>query len=51
MPNQPKTPKRTFRIPDEIYVPAREKAQRQGDSLTDIVREALVEYVKEYDDL
>lgn len=46
VPNQPKTPTRTFRIPDDIYVPALEKAKAEGVSLSDVVRDALIEYVE-----
>jgi hypothetical protein len=45
VPNQPKTPVRSFRIPDDIYVPAHEKAKAEGDNLADIVKDALLEYV------
>lgn len=45
MPNQPKTPVRSFRIPDEIYVPAREKAAAEGRTVTDVVTDALLDYV------
>ena len=47
VPNQPKTPTRSFRIPDDIYYPARDKAQEQGDNLSDIVRDALLDYIGE----
>lgn len=45
--NQPKTPIRSFRIPDEVYLPAKAKAAERGDTLTDVVRKALEEYVRE----
>lgn len=44
VPNQPKTPVRTFRIPDEVYVAAKAKAEREGESLSDVVRRLLEEY-------
>ncbi len=46
VPNKPKTPVRGFRVPDEEYLPAQEIAARKGESLTDVVRRALVAYVK-----
>lgn len=49
VPNQPKTPVRSFRIPDEVYLPAREKAQAEGNSLTEVVINALLEYVGDDD--
>lgn len=49
VPNQPKTPTRSFRIPDDIYLPALEKARAEGVTLTDVVKEALLEYVGDED--
>ena len=50
MPNQPKTPTRSFRIPDEIYAPAREKAEAEGRTITEVVRDLLLDYVGDDDD-
>lgn len=47
VPNQPKTPNRSFRIADDIYYPAREKAAAEGRTLTDVVTEALLDYIDE----
>lgn len=47
MPDAPKTPHRTFRIPENEYRPAFEKAQSEGTNLTAVVREKLREYVSE----
>lgn len=47
MPNVPKTPIRGFRIPDDPYFPAKEKAEREGTTVSEVVREALTEYVAE----
>jgi predicted DNA-binding protein len=49
MPNQPKTPHKSFRIPPELYVAAQAKAARQGRTLTDVVKELLQGYVDEAD--
>jgi hypothetical protein len=49
VPNQPKTPVRSFRIADEIYLPAQAKAKAEGESLADIVRDALIDYVGDDD--
>jgi predicted HicB family RNase H-like nuclease len=46
MPNAPKTPQRTFRIPDEVYKAAQVKAAEKGESLSDVVRKALERYAK-----
>jgi hypothetical protein len=47
MPNQPKTQTRTFRIPDYPYFPAKAKAEREGTTVSDKVREWMTEYVEE----
>ena len=46
VPNQPKTPLRSFRIPDEVYRAAQAKAAAKGESVSDVVRKALERYVK-----
>lgn len=47
MPNAPKTPTRTMRIPDDPWFPAKEKAIREGTTVSEVVREKLAEYVEE----
>lgn len=47
VPNSPKTPLRNFRIPENEYRPAFEKAQSEGTNLTAVVREKLREYMSE----
>jgi len=44
-PNQPKTPLRSFRIPQDLYEAAQAKAAVEGKSLSDVVRLALENYV------
>jgi hypothetical protein len=46
VPNQPKTPLKSFRIPDELYRAAQAKAAEEGESVSDVVRAALERYVK-----
>lgn len=46
VPNAPKTPLRSFRIPDEVYRAAQAKAADKGESVSDVVRKALERYVK-----
>jgi predicted DNA-binding protein len=41
VPNQPKTKIRGFRIPDETYEAAQKKAEAEGRSVSDVVRELL----------
>ena len=45
MPNQPKTPHRTVRVPDDEWHAAQARAAELGETLTDVVRRALREYV------
>lgn len=46
VPNQPKTPMRSVRIPDDIWEAAKAKAAERGDSMTDVIRQALERYAK-----
>ena len=46
MPNQPKTPKRGFRIPTGLYEAAQAKAAGERLTISYIVRVALSRYVK-----
>ncbi len=41
------TRKRGIRIPDELWNQARTTAAEHGDNLSEIIRQALVEYVKQ----
>lgn len=46
VPNQPKTPLKSFRIPEDLYRAAQAKAEERGESVSDVVRAALERYVK-----
>lgn len=46
VPNQPKTPVRSFRVDDEVYDAAKAKADREGESLSEVVRRLLEEYAR-----
>lgn len=46
MPNQPKTPQSSFRIPVDLRDAAKAKATDRGESLTAVIIRALEEYVK-----
>jgi hypothetical protein len=46
VPNQPRTPMRSFRISKELYEAAKAKAAERGESLSDVVRRALERYVR-----
>lgn len=41
------TPIHPIRIPDEIWFPAKEKAEAEGRVLSDIIREHLRAYVEQ----
>lgn len=45
MPNQPKTTSRNVRVPDETWLPARAIAAERDETLSDVIRAALDEYV------
>lgn len=45
MPNQPKTPGRNVRVPDDVWTAAKDKAQREGRTVTDVILAALRRYV------
>ena len=47
MPNQPKTPLKSVRIPHDLYAAAMAKAEAEGRNLSDVIREFLAEYVKD----
>lgn len=44
-----KTPIRGFRIPDELYLAAKAKAEARGEDMSTVVRAALERYVKRKD--
>jgi predicted HicB family RNase H-like nuclease len=46
VPNKPKTPIRSFRIDPELYAAVQEKAAERGETVTDVVVQALQRYVK-----
>jgi hypothetical protein len=50
VPNQPATPVRTVRIPDDLWTALRARADERGETVTDVVRRALRRYLREYDD-
>ncbi|HET6911265.1 MAG TPA: CopG family transcriptional regulator [Mycobacteriales bacterium] len=47
MPNTPGTPRRTIRVPDDLWDAAAEKAAERGESLSGVLRKALERYVKQ----
>lgn len=47
-PNQPRTPRRSVRIPDDLWDALRRAADDRGETVTDVVLRALRRYVREY---
>lgn len=48
MPNQPKTPKRGVRVPDDLWQAVKEKARDRGETVTDVIIRALKRYLRDY---
>lgn len=46
VPNTPGTPRRTVRIPDDLWDAAVAKAEERGESVSDVIRRALQRYVR-----
>lgn len=49
VPNQPRTPKRSIRIPDPLWQAAKAKAAERGEDLSSVVRAALERYIRRRD--
>lgn len=47
MPDRPgHTPRRTIRVPDELWEAAKEKADSQGRTISEVIVRALERYVR-----
>lgn len=46
VPNPSHTPRRTVRVPDDVWETAAAKAERHGETLSDVVRDRLEEYAR-----
>ena len=46
MPNAPKTPTRTLRVDDELWQAVQEQARIDGVTVTSIIIDALLAYLK-----
>jgi antitoxin component of RelBE/YafQ-DinJ toxin-antitoxin module len=44
VPNQPKTPQRTVRVPDDVWLAAQERAAQEGVTISEVIRRALQKY-------
>lgn len=48
VPNQPATPHRTIRVPDELWEAVQQVAAERGETVTDVVLRALTRYARTY---
>lgn len=46
VPNQPKTPLHSFRVDDELWEAAKNRAEERGENLSDALRKFLRRYVR-----
>lgn len=46
MPNQPKTPHRAVRVPDELWAAAKAATEARGETIAQVIRRALTDYVE-----
>lgn len=49
MPNAPKTPTRTIRVPDDLWKSVQKKAASEGVTVTSIIIKALEDYLAKVD--
>ncbi len=47
MPNSPKTPTRTIRVPEDLWSAVKAKAASENRTVTDVIIRGLEAYVKE----
>lgn len=47
VPNQEKTPRRTVRVPDDVWQPAARKARDNGENVSEVIRRALAAYLRD----
>jgi predicted DNA binding CopG/RHH family protein len=45
VPNAPKTPTRTIRVSDDLWLAVQRKAAKEGVTVTSVILEALEQYV------
>lgn len=49
MPNAPKTPTRTIRVSDDLWMAVQNKAAREGITVTSVIIRALEAYIRPVD--
>lgn len=47
MPNQPATPHRTVRVPDELWDAVKVKAEAEGVTVTEVIIKALERFLRD----
>ncbi len=47
VPNQEKTPRRTVRVPNEVWQPAGQKARDNDENVSEVIRRALTDYIRD----
>lgn len=47
-PDKPRTPHRTIRVPDDLWDAAMRVAHDRGESLSDVIRDCIRDYVRKY---
>lgn len=47
-PNKPKTPKRSVRVPDDLWRAVKRKAADRGETVTEVIIKALKRYLRDY---
>lgn len=47
VPNREKTPRRTVRVPDDVWQPAARKARDNGENVSEVIRRALADYIRD----
>jgi predicted DNA binding CopG/RHH family protein len=50
VPNAPKTPTRTIRVADDLWLAVQKKAAKQGVTVTSIIVDALIAYKDKSDE-
>lgn len=48
VPNQPKTPNRTIRVPTDLWDAVKVKAKERGETVTEVIIRALKRYLRDY---
>jgi len=49
MPNAPKTPTRTLRVSDDLWLAVQNKAAIEGVTVTSVIIKALEDYISQVD--